>query len=92
MSRDHTRGLPGSVEGSERRVRFGLAWNKPTLMEELPGSPQVIAHGGATGTSLWIDPAANLVFVYFTNQWAPDRSPQHEALRGVYAALRRRDA
>jgi hypothetical protein len=29
------------------------------------------------------------VFVYFTNQWAPDRAPELEALRNVYAALER---
>ncbi|HUG46861.1 MAG TPA: serine hydrolase domain-containing protein [Candidatus Limnocylindria bacterium] len=88
MSEDHTRGLPGVVEGEERRVHFGLGWNKPTLMGGLPGSPAVIGHGGATGTSLWIDPVAGLVFVYFTNQWAPDRLPELEALRGVYDALK----
>jgi serine-type D-Ala-D-Ala carboxypeptidase len=89
MGQDHTRGLPGLIEGEERRVNFGLGWNKPTLMGTLPGSPEVIGHGGATGTSLWVDPAAGLVFVYFTNQWAPDRAPELEALRNVYAALER---
>lgn len=87
MGEDHTRGLPGLVEGEERRVHFGLGWNKPTLMGPLPGSPEVIAHGGATGTSLWIDPAAGLVFVYFTNQWAPDRSPERDAIKALYEVL-----
>ncbi|MDQ3937315.1 MAG: beta-lactamase family protein [Chloroflexota bacterium] len=87
MARDQTRGLRGIVEGVERPVHFALGWNKPTLMYSVPGSERVIAHGGATGTSLWIDPAANLVFVYFTNQWNPDRSPQLEALEGVYRIL-----
>lgn len=89
MGTDQTRGLPGLVEGEERRVHFGLGWNKPTLMGTLPGSAEVIAHGGATGTSLWIDPAAGLVFVYFTNQWAPDRTPELEALRALYEVLER---
>lgn len=87
MGQDHTRGLRGSFEGEERAVHFGLGWNKPTLMGAPLGSPAVIAHGGATGTLLWVDPAANLVFVYFSNRWEPDRSPQQEALRGVYEAL-----
>ncbi|CAN5815531.1 hypothetical protein BH24CHL6_BH24CHL6_03320 [soil metagenome] len=89
LGEDQTQGVPGLIEGEERPVRFGLGWNKPTLMHSLPGSAQVIGHGGATGTSLWIDPPAQLVFVYFTNQWAPDRSPELEALRGVYEVLRR---
>lgn len=89
MGEDHTRGLPGVFHGEERPVHFGLGWNKPTLMGDVPGSAGVIAHGGATGTSLWIDPDAGLVFVYFTNQWEPDRSPQMEALAGVYEVLAR---
>jgi CubicO group peptidase (beta-lactamase class C family) len=87
MGEDQTRGLRGLVEGEDRRVHFGLGWNKPTLMYALPGSPEVVAHGGATGTSLWIDPVAGLVFVYFTNQWAPDRTPERDALQAVYAVL-----
>jgi CubicO group peptidase (beta-lactamase class C family) len=88
MSEDHTRGtVSGVVEGIERTVHFGLGWTKPTLMDDRPGSARVIGHGGATGTSLWIDPEAKLVFVYFTNQWDPDRAPQLEALAGVYRAL-----
>lgn len=87
MAEDHTRGIPGVVDGEERSVHFGLGWNKPTLMHSLPGSEQVIGHGGATGTSMWIDPAAGFVFVYFTNQWDPDRTPEREALRGVYDIL-----
>jgi CubicO group peptidase (beta-lactamase class C family) len=89
MAEDHTRGIHGVVDGEERAVHFGLGWNKPTLMYQLPGSEQVVAHGGATGTSMWIDPAAGFVFVYFTNQWDPDRTPEREALRGVYDVLGR---
>jgi CubicO group peptidase (beta-lactamase class C family) len=91
MAADHTRGLVGNFEDEERPVHFGLAWGKPTLMGELPGSPRVVAHGGATGTQLWIDPDAGLVFVYFTNRWGSDRGPELEALAGVYAALGRPD-
>jgi CubicO group peptidase (beta-lactamase class C family) len=90
MGQDQTRGsVRGMVEGEERTVHFGLGWNKPTLMHPLPGSKRVIGHGGATGTSMWIDPDAGFVFVYFTNQWDPDRAPEREALRGIYAAVGR---
>lgn len=87
MMQDHLRGLPGVFDGEERPVHFGLSWGKPTLMRELPGSDGVVSHGGATGTRLWIDPEAGLVIVFFTNQWAPDRGPQAEAIRGTYEAL-----
>lgn len=85
--KDHTHGLTGNFEGEEGPVHFGLSWAKPTMMGELPGSARVVAHGGATGTLLWIDPDAELVFVYLTNQWDPDRGPELEALTGVYSAL-----
>ncbi len=87
MGEDQLRGLPGMYDGEERPVHFGLAWGKPTLMRDLPGSTRVISHGGATGTRLWIDPEVGLVFVFFTNSWAPDRSTEVEALRGTYLAL-----
>jgi serine-type D-Ala-D-Ala carboxypeptidase len=94
MAADQTHGLRGVEEGVERSMHFGLGWNKPTLMSDVPGSPRVIAHGGATGASLWIDPDAALVFVYLTNQWDPDKNPHLEALSGVYEAFGklRRDA
>ena len=87
MMEDHLRGLPGLWDDVERPVHFGLSWGKPTLMRELPGSPRVVSHGGATGTRLWIDPEAGLVIVFFTNQWSPDRGPEGEAIRGTYEAL-----
>jgi CubicO group peptidase (beta-lactamase class C family) len=87
MTADQTHGVPGVTEGEERLVHFGLGWGKPTLMRELPGSDRVVSHGGATGTRLWIDPDAGLVFVFFTNQWAPDRGPEIEAIAGVYERL-----
>ena len=87
MGEDQTHGLPGVVEDEERRVHFGLSWGKPTLMGTAPGSTRVISHGGATGTRIWVDPDADLVFVYFTNQWAPERGPELAALRGTYEAL-----
>lgn len=87
MGEDQLHGLPGMYDGEERPVHFGLGWGKPTLMRALPGSGQVVSHGGATGTRLWIDPHAGLVFVFFTNRWSPDRSTEVEALRGTYLAL-----
>ena len=87
MGEDQTHGLLGRWDDEERRVHFGLGWGKPTLMGTRPGSDRVISHGGATGTRIWVDPEADLVFVYFTNQWAPEPRPQLDALRGTYEAL-----
>jgi CubicO group peptidase (beta-lactamase class C family) len=89
MHEDQLHGrVNGMTEGEERPMHFGLGWGKPTLMREVPGSPRVVSHGGATGTRLWIDPEAGLVLVFFTNTWNPDRGPEIEAIHGVYAAMR----
>jgi CubicO group peptidase (beta-lactamase class C family) len=87
MGTDQTAGLRGDVDGVEREIHFGLGWSKPTLMRDAPGSARVVAHGGASGTRLRIDPDVGLVFVYFTSAWAADRKPEMEALAGVYRAL-----
>lgn len=89
MMEDHVDGVVGEVDGETKPVHFGLGWGKPTLMREVPGSPRVVSHGGATGTRLWIDPDHELVFVFFTNQWDPNREPEIEALAGTYRALAR---
>jgi CubicO group peptidase (beta-lactamase class C family) len=90
MTRDQLNGAPGSYDGEDRPVHFGLGWGKPTLMFDLPGSKSVVSHGGATGTRLWIDPEAGLVFVFFTNRWAADRTPEAAALRATYRAMEAR--
>jgi CubicO group peptidase (beta-lactamase class C family) len=88
MCEDHLGGrVNGSWDDEESPVHFGLSWGKPTLMRDIPGSPRAVSHGGATGTRLWIDPEADLVFVFFTNQWGQDRGPEAEALRGIYRAM-----
>jgi CubicO group peptidase (beta-lactamase class C family) len=89
MAQDQLHGVPGMYDGEERPVHHGLGWGKPTLMHDLPGSPRVVSHGGASGTRLWIDPEAGLVFVYFTNRWAADRAAERDALIGTYQAIAR---
>jgi CubicO group peptidase (beta-lactamase class C family) len=75
------------VDGEEKPVHFGLGWGKPTLMHDIAGSKSVVSHGGAVGTRIWVDHDAGLVIVFFSNQWSPDRSPENEAIAGVYEAL-----
>ena len=68
-------------------VHHGLGWGKPTLMRDVPGSTNVFSHGGVSGTRLWVDPDAGLVFVFFTNRWGAERSVETEVLRGIYEAM-----
>ncbi len=88
MSQDQTRGeIRGNIDGEDKPIHFGLGWGKPTLMKEAPGSARVVSHGGATGTRIWIDPDAGLVFVFFTNRWAAERAVEAEVLRLTYQAI-----
>jgi CubicO group peptidase (beta-lactamase class C family) len=88
MARDQLGGnVSGESDGEVRPVHHGLGWGKPTLMRDVPGSKNVFSHGGASGTRLWVDPDAGLVFVFFTNRWAAERGVETEALRGTYEAL-----
>ena len=58
-------------------------------------SPQAVGHTGFTGTSLWIDPAYDVVLVLLTNRVHPSRANNHHIrLRprfhnAVMGALRR---
>jgi CubicO group peptidase (beta-lactamase class C family) len=88
MGEDQLHGeVVGDSDGEIRRVHHGLGWGKPTLMRDVPGSKNVFSHGGASGTRLWVDPDAGLVFVFFTNRWNHERSVETEALRQTYEAL-----
>ena len=88
MAEDQTKGLVAGIEyEEEQHVHYGLSWGKPTLMRDLPGSKNTFSHGGASGTRLWVDPDAGLVFIFFTNRWAAERSVETEALRGTYQAM-----
>jgi CubicO group peptidase (beta-lactamase class C family) len=89
MAEDQTLGkVSGKHDDEDVPVHHGIGWGKPTLMRDVPGSVNVFSHGGASGTRLWVDPDANLVFVFFTNRWSAERGAETEALRGTYEALR----
>jgi CubicO group peptidase (beta-lactamase class C family) len=87
MSEDQTHGVPALIDGEERPMHHGLGWSKPTLMRDLPGSPAVIDHGGASGARLWVDPQAGICFAYFANQWRASRDAELKALAEMYRAL-----
>jgi serine-type D-Ala-D-Ala carboxypeptidase len=68
-------GLP---EGST----WALGWDTPTPGESSAGryfAPTAIGHLGFTGTSLWIDPAQQVIVVLLTNRVHPSR--QREGIR-----------
>lgn len=63
---------PTAVSGSSR----ALGWDtmRPTSSCGTLLSPDAIGHTGFTGTSLWIDPAADLYIVLLSNRVHPTRS------------------
>ena len=66
-----------------RRRARGLGWD----MEPLRGAPGAYGHTGYTGTSLWIDPARQLVVVLLTNRTRLQPPKSVTALRRRIANL-----
>ena len=62
-----------------RNNRRGLGWDKPDARprEYNPvswfSSTDSFGHSGFTGTSVWVDPKYELVFVFLSNRIYPDR-------------------
>lgn len=58
--------------------RRGLGWDKPVVNDYLSSPTSIYAsgktfgHTGFTGTSIWIDPEFDLVFVFLSNRVNPD--------------------
>lgn len=57
--------------------RRGLGWDKPTVSDwngptSLFASPRTFGHTGFTGTSIWVDPEFDLVYVFLSNRVHPD--------------------
>ncbi|MGC4020479.1 MAG: serine hydrolase [Cyclobacteriaceae bacterium] len=53
----------------------GLGWDKSLFNNpstSIYASPKTFGHTGFTGTSMWIDPEFNLVFVFLSNRVYPD--------------------
>jgi len=61
--------------------RRGLGFDKPDIRNNnaSPTSPQapvsVYGHTGYTGTSFWVDPTNNMIFIFLSNRVFPSRSP-----------------
>jgi serine-type D-Ala-D-Ala carboxypeptidase len=70
-------------QGIPKESTWALGWDTPTLGKSSTGqyfSPTAIGHLGFTGTSLWIDPAQQVIVVLLTNRVHPSR--QREGIRG----------
>jgi CubicO group peptidase (beta-lactamase class C family) len=84
MAAPQTSGIPHIAEdGSRTEVAQALGWRRPG-----PGWPpreRVITHGGISGSRLWIDREAGLVFALLTNLWQAPDEPVIELLESVYA-------
>lgn len=85
MTREATVGGLGETGDPVTADHYALGWGKPGVASL--GSPEAFGHGGITGTRLWVDPAADLVFVYLTGVWDLPFEVSEAALNGVYAAL-----
>ncbi len=61
--------------------RRGLGFDKPDPVNSKaspasPGTPiEVYGHTGFTGTSFWVDPVHNLIYIFLSNRVNPSRSP-----------------
>ena len=62
----------------------GLGWG---LAPGSGASPSAIAHSGATGSILVVDPAQDLVIVYLRNWWGASMNATTQAVEAVYAAV-----
>ena len=87
MLRDHTADVRELDTG--RRPCYGLGWGRPGLGRGSPASPSAAGHGGATGSTLLVDPAFDLVVVYLRNVWGVSMLATDEAVQAVYSSLDR---
>lgn len=66
------------------KSRRGLGFDKPDLQNSnnSPCSPQtpisVYGHTGFTGTSFWVDPTNNMIYIFLSNRVFPSRSPNKQ--------------
>lgn len=56
--------------------RRGLGWDKPVIGDSngptsIYASPKTFGHTGFTGTSIWVDPEFNIVYVFLSNRVYP---------------------
>jgi CubicO group peptidase (beta-lactamase class C family) len=69
MTQHHTIGARQFGQGNT--FNYALGWGKPSTPPEgdLLASERAFGHNGASGTTLWIDPEYDFVYVFLTNRW-----------------------
>lgn len=85
MTRLQTAGL--AEAGTGRPPDYALGWGRTGIGPGAIPSPTAFGHGGATGSTLVVDPANDLVIAYLRNEWGSSGAPAEEAVALVYAAL-----
>jgi uncharacterized protein YbbC (DUF1343 family) len=79
---------PGDTPARQKR---GLGWDIDTPFSAPRGArfgPRSFGHTGFTGTSIWIDPDADMFVIILTSRLHPDgRAPSPTALRSEVATL-----
>jgi CubicO group peptidase (beta-lactamase class C family) len=86
MTREQTNGGIGDPGDPILATHYGLGWAKPDPRTS-PASASAFGHGGLTGTTLWVDPAHDLVVVYLTGVFGHPARPRAMVLQAVYSAL-----
>ena len=83
MAALQTSGIPHiAADGTHTEVAQALGWRQPG--PGWPQRPDVITHGGISGSRLWIDRRAGLVFALLTNRWQAPDEPVIGLLESVY--------
>ena len=85
MTKPHTNDV--SELGTGRDPGYGLGWGLPWLGRASPSGALSFGHTGATGSTLIVDPANDLVLVYLRNDWSSPMTLADEAVQAVYGAL-----
>ena len=87
MLQDHSDGLHGQAAPG-RGFGLGFQLHQDREASGLPLSDGSFGWGGACHSTYWVDPAEQLVAVYFTQVIPAAGLDDHAAFRhGVYAAL-----
>jgi CubicO group peptidase (beta-lactamase class C family) len=86
MTREQMTGGLGDVGDPILAAHYGLGWGKPDPRTS-PASGSAFGHGGLTGTTLWVDPAHDLVVVYLSGVFGHPARPREMVLQAVYSAL-----
>ncbi len=89
MGREQTAGVrEASPDGwlPEADPHYALGWGKPAGDGDIPCSDRAIAHGGISGTRLFVDPDRDLAIVVLANRWDVSE-PSHAVIAAVHSAL-----